>query len=495
MLSKLRPVQHITAYLNKGKELGFYPRRYDVLEKNGNDWNIRAPDSDEVLNVLNFCSNDVLGLGQHPEVKAAAIAATERFGAGNSSCSIYCGRVTPHIELERAISTFKKVPHTHLFLNAWMALQAFTDTFAHLSMRLPGYPTKLKTLFLLDQENHSCLQAAALNTRGGIAGQYFPNQDHRVQVKAYRHNDMQSLSSRLKRFADADTNVVVMTDSVFSMTGVVCDLPGLIDVLKEHPGTVLLVDEAHASGAIGGHGGGVYDHFNIEPASVYEQGIHPIILSTFSKFAGSIGASISSFSRELIDLLDTARTSSGTASLGAPQAAAARKSIEILLREPERVERLHRNTDYLRRRLEEQGFVLPGSSHIISVRVDVFPEKFTEHMLHEHGVWATPVWFVAQPSLRIMVNATFTNEEMDRLVDALVRTRAYFATSPRKRPVQKAARSASPGCAIFALRAECTGTWKHRSTSASESRSASACSWGCSANAATTARPAFVRSR
>ncbi len=419
-------MQHIAAYLNKGKELGFYPRRYDVLAKRGNTWSVRAPGSEDVLNVLNFCSNDVLGLGQHPEVKAAAIAATERFGAGNSSCSIYCGRVSSHIELERSVSEFKKVPHTHLFLNAWMALQAFTDTFAHLSMRLPGYPTKLKTLFLLDQENHSCLQAAALNTRGGIAGQYFPNQEHSVQVKAYRHNDMQSLASRLKRFADAGTNVVVMTDSVFSMSGAVCDLPGLIDVLKEHPGTVLLVDEAHASGAIGPHGGGVYDHFGIEPLSVHEQGVHPVILSTFSKFAGSIGAAISSFSKELIDLLDTARTSSGTASLGAPQAAAAQKSIEILQREPELVQRLHRNTAYLRRRLNENAFDLPGASHIISVRVEVFPEKFTEHMIHEHGVWATPVWFVAQPSLRIMVNATFSDEEMDRLVDALVKTREYF---------------------------------------------------------------------
>ena len=423
-------MQHVEAYWQKVKELGLYPKKYEVIGKSDNQWQIREPEKNTVLEVINFCSNDVLGLAQHPEVKAATIKAVETYGAGNSSCTMYCGRITPHLELEKAISDFKKIPYTHTFLNAWMALQAFTDTYSQLSMRLANYPTNLNTLFLLDSDSHSCINAAALNSKKGIAGQLFPNPNHKVEVKFYKHNDMKSLTSRMKRFAQPGCNVVVMTDSVFSMTGNVCNLPGILDVLVNYPGTVLLCDEAHASGTIGLHGGGIYDHYNIEPASVHQRGLHPIILTTFSKFAGSIGAALSSFSKDLVTLLDAARTSCGTASLGAPQAAAAQKSIEILQTHPELVSRLHHNTAYLREGLTKRGFEVFGDTHILAVKTEVFPEQFTEHLLHKHNVWVTPVWFVAKPCLRIVVNSSLTKSEMERLIDAMTKTRAFFSSVP-----------------------------------------------------------------
>lgn len=422
-------MNHVEAYLNQAEASGLYPKRYEVIEKCNSEWQIKDPENGTVVEVTNYCSNDVLGLGQHAEVKAAAIRAIETYGAGNSSCTMYCGTISLHRQLEKTISDFKKIPYTHTFLNAWMALQAFTDTYSQLSMQLPNYSTHLNTLFLVDSDSHSCINSAAINSKNGMAGQVYPNRNHNVEVKLYKHNDIESLASRMKRFAKPDCNVVVMTDSVFSMSGSVCNLPGILDVLTDYPNTVLLCDEAHASGTIGSHGGGIYDHYNIDPASVYRAGIHPIILTTFSKFAGSIGAAISSFSKELVTLLDAARTSSGTASLGAPQAAAAQKSIEILQENPELITKLHDNTAYIRHELTKRGFEVAGTTHIIMVKTEIFPEKFTEYLIHRCNVWVTPIWFVAKPGLRIVANATLTESEMDRLVDAMVETRDYFLTN------------------------------------------------------------------
>ena len=421
-------MQHIEAYVRQAMESELYPKKYEVIGKSGHQWKIRDPINETVLEVTNFCSNDVLGLSQDPEVKTATITAVEAYGAGNSSCTMYCGRISPHVELEKTISAFKKIPYTHTFLNAWMALQAFTDTYSQLSMRLPDYTTTLNTVFLLDSDSHSCINAAAMNSKHGIAGQLLRNRNHTVNVKRYKHNDMKSLASKMKQLAKPDCNVVVMTDSVFSMSGNICNLPGVLEILVNYPGTALLCDEAHASGAIGLHGGGIYDYYNIDPASVCQLGLHPVVLTTFSKFAGSIGAAISSFSKDLITLLDAARTSCGTASLGAPQAAAAQKCIQILQTHPELVSKLHSNTAYLRKELSERGFQVLGETHILAVKTDVFPEKFTEHLIHQYNVWVTPVWFVAKPCLRIMVNAALTVPDMDRLVDAMTKTRSFFSS-------------------------------------------------------------------
>ncbi len=82
----------------------------------------------------------------------------------------------------------------------------------------------------------------------------------------------------------------------------------------------------------------------------------------------------------------------------------------------------------------ERGFEVKGETHILAVKTEVFPEKFTEHLIHEHNVWVTPVWFVAKPCLRIMVNSTLTKSEMDRLIDAMTKTRAFLSSVPALTP-------------------------------------------------------------
>jgi glycine C-acetyltransferase len=244
-------------------------------------------------------------------------------------------------------------------------------------------------------------------------------------VRAYRHCDVNDLALKLRRYARPDDRIMVISDAVFSMDGDIAPLPEMIDVMQNYEGSVLMMDEAHASGAIGATGGGIYEHFNITPQQVIERGVVPLIMTTFSKFAASAGAAISSHVAELKPLLNVSPTSIGTISLSAPLTAAALESIRIVRREPERVQKLQENTRYLRARLAEADFMAIGETNVLPVILptDINPKLFGRLLMENHGLWVSPIWFIAKPRLRITVNALHTQEEMDRLVAGLVATR------------------------------------------------------------------------
>jgi glycine C-acetyltransferase len=185
------------------------------------------------------------------------------------------------------------------------------------------------------------------------------------------------------------------------------------------------MDEAHASGAIGATGRGIYEHFNLTPQQAIERGVVPLIMTTFSKFAASAGAAISSHVAELKPLLNVSPTSIGTISLPAPLTAAALESIKIVRREPERVRQLQENTAYLRSRLAEHDFLAIGETNVVPIILpsEINPKLFGRLLLENYGIWVSPIWFIAKPRLRVTVNALHTKEEMDRLVAGLVATR------------------------------------------------------------------------
>jgi glycine C-acetyltransferase len=218
---------------------------------------------------------------------------------------------------------------------------------------------------------------------------------------------------------------MVVSDAVFSMDGDIAPLPDMLDVLQNYDGSVLLMDEAHASGAIGATGRGIYEHFGILPQHAIERGIVPLIMTTFSKFASSAGAAISSHVAELIPLLNVSPTSIGTISLPPPLTAAALESIRQVRQHPERVKTLQENTSYLRSRLASHDFVAIGETNVVPVILppEINPKLFGRYMIENHGIWVSPIWFIAKPRLRITVNALHTPEEMDQLVAAMVATR------------------------------------------------------------------------
>lgn len=416
-------MQVVKEYVERWYDSGLDPDEFICHHKDGNIIEIEDAATGKRRNVLTFCTNDVLGLVQDPKVQQAAIDSILQYGTSNSSCSVLSGRIDLHRQLEDAVSEFKHLAHTQLFLNAWMAMQALMDAFCHLAIPVPGFEHTRETLILTDVLNHGCIVSAVVNagTRSGKVFGYSP----RVRVKAYRHCNVQDLERKLKRYARPDDRIMVVSDAVFSMDGDIAPLPDMIDVMSQYPGSVLVMDEAHASGSIGATGGGIYEHFGIRPQYATERGVVPLIMTTFSKFAASAGAAISSDVKELKPLLNVSPTSIGTISLAPPLTAAALASVQQVQAKPELVQTLQSNAKYLRAKFLSHDFEAIGETNVVPVLMppDIDPKEFGRIMLEEHGIWISPIWFIAKPRMRITTNALHTKEDMDRLVDAMVATR------------------------------------------------------------------------
>ncbi|MCY7322910.1 MAG: aminotransferase class I/II-fold pyridoxal phosphate-dependent enzyme [Phormidesmis sp. CAN_BIN36] len=415
-------MQVVKEYVRRWYESGLDPDEYICHKRQGNFVEIEEAETGQRRTVLTFCTNDVLGLTQEESVKQAAVDAIWQYGTSNSSTSVLSGRIDLHRQLENEISAFKHLPHTQLFLNAWMAVQALMDAFCHLAIPISGFQNDRETLILTDVLNHGCIVTAVANA-GTRSGKMFGHSP-RVRVKAYRHCDVEDLARKLKRYAQPTDRILVISDAVFSMDGDIAPLPEMIDVLANYPDSVLVMDEAHASGAIGATGRGIYEHFGLTPQDAIDRGITPLIMTTFSKFAASAGAAISTHVPELKPLLNVSPTSIGTISLPAPTTAAALESIRIVSKEPDRVKALQENTRYLRSRLASQDFAAIGETNVVPVLLppELNPKVYARELL-DCGIWVSPIWFIAKPRIRITVNALHTKEEMDRLVTSMVKMR------------------------------------------------------------------------
>jgi glycine C-acetyltransferase len=415
-------VQVVKEYVQRWYESGLDPDEYICLKKQGTLVEVEEAETGKRRVVLTFCTNDVLGLTQDEGVKQAAIDAIMNYGTSNSSTSVLSGRVDLHRQLEDEISAFKHLSHTQLFLNAWMAMQALMDAFCHLAIPVPGFQNTRETLIMTDVLNHGCIVTALANA-GTRSGKLFGHSP-RVRVRAYRHCDMDDLARKLQRYARPDDRILVVSDAVFSMDGDIAPLPEMIDILSNYPGSTLVMDEAHASGALGATGRGIYEHFGLTPQDAINRGVIPLIMTTFSKFGASVGAAISSHVAELKPLLNVSPTSIGTCSLAPPLTAAALQSIRTVVQQPERVQRLQASTRYLRAKLAAQGFEAMGETNVVPVILppELNPKEFARHLM-ECGIWVSPIWFIAKPRIRITVTTLHTEEEMDRLVATMVKVR------------------------------------------------------------------------
>lgn len=422
-------MQVVKEYVQRWYESGLDPDEYICHAKHGNLVDIEEAETGVRRRVLTFCTNDVLGLVQNKAVQQAAIDSILQYGTSNSSCSVLSGRIDLHRQLEDEISEFKHLGHTQLFLNAWMAMQALMDAFCHLAIPVPGFQHTRETIIFTDVLNHGCIVSAVANA-GTRSGKLFGHSP-RVRVRAYRHCDMEDLARKMQRYVLPDDRVMVVSDAVFSMDGDIAPLPEMIAIMKNYPGSVLVMDEAHASGALGDSGRGIYDHFGISPQEVIEQGVIPLIMTTFSKFAASAGAAISTHVAELKPLLNVSPSSIGTISLPPPTTAAALESIRQVRQHPEIVQRLQENTRYLRSRLIEHDFDVIGETNVLPVLLppDLDPKVFARKLLTDYGVWVSPIWFIAKPRIRITATALHTKEEMDRLVSSMTAVRNEIYSS------------------------------------------------------------------
>ena len=422
-------MQVVKEYVQRWYESGLEPDEYICHGKQGNFVDIEEADTGIRRKVLTFCTNDVLGLVQNKAVQQAAIDSILQYGTSNSSCSVLSGRIDLHRQLEIEISEFKHLGHTQLFLNAWLAMQALMDAFCHLAIPVPGFQNTRETLIFTDVLNHGCIVSAIANA-GTRSGKLFGHSP-RVRVRAYRHCDMGDLERKMQRYVRPDDRIMVVSDAVFSMDGDIAPLPDMINIMKNYEGSVLVMDEAHASGALGATGGGIYEHFGILPQHAIEQGVIPLIMTTFSKFAASAGAAISTHVAELKPLLNVSPSSIGTISLPPPTTAAALESIRQVRQHPEIVQRLQENTRYLRSRLIEHDFDVIGETNVLPVLLppELDPKVFARKLITDHGIWVSPIWFIAKPRIRITANSLHTKEEIDLLVSSMTAVRNEIYSS------------------------------------------------------------------
>jgi 8-amino-7-oxononanoate synthase len=340
--------------------------------------------------LLAFCSNDYLGLANHPQVIEAWQAGAARWGVGGGASHLVIGHSTPHHELEEALAEFTGRPRALLFSTGYMAnLGAVTA--------LVGRDDTV----LEDRLNHASLLDAGL-----LSGARFSR---------YLHNDAASLANRLSK---ASGNTLVVTDGVFSMDGDLADLPALCAEARRANAWVM-VDDAHGFGPLGATGGGIVEHFGLGVDDVQ------VLVGTLGKAFGTAGAFVAG-SEELIEtLVQFARPYIYTTSQPPALACATLKSLELLRSEHWRREHLNVLIKRFREGAQAIGLELMDSATPIQPILigDSGRALQLSQMLRERGLLVTAIRPPTVPAgsarLRVTLSAAHSLEQLELLLEAL----------------------------------------------------------------------------
>ena len=342
--------------------------------------------------ILQFCSNDYLGITSHPAVTRAAEMALSRYGTGAGSARLVVGTSSPHCELEEALAQLKQT-------EAALALSS-------------GYHANMGVLPAL-AGSEDRIFSDALNHASIIDGCRLS----RAATKIYRHNDVEHLTTLLSATGTSRRRVIV-TESVFAMDGDLAPLSELASVAKQYD-ALLVVDEAHATGVFGSQGGGLVQEL--------ELGAHvDVQIGTLSKAIGALGGYVAG-SQTLIDtLINEARTFIYTTALPPSVAASATAAIQVIIQEPERREQLWQHARFLRKALDAAGYhINPGNSPILPVMVgDAAQTVALSNALFTHGVLVSAIRPPTVPTgtarLRVTPMATHTENDLEQAVDAFI---------------------------------------------------------------------------
>ncbi len=343
---------------------------------------------------INFCSNDYLGLSAHPEIRAAFVAAVNRYGTGAGASHLVTGHGPEHEALEEELAQFTGRPRALLFSTGYMA-----------NLSIASAIVRREDQIFEDRLNHASLLDA-----GRLSGAGF----HR-----YAHASPDDLLQRLIATAAAPGHRrVVVTDGVFSMDGDMAPLKELIAVCSEQDAW-LMVDDAHGFGVMGKHGRGSLEVGDADAAEV------PIYMATLGKALGTFGAFIAG-SATLIDfLINRARTYIYTTALPPAVAAASRAALRLIQREAWRRERLNAHIERFRRGAAQLGLkLLPSQSAIQPLILGT--EETTSAasaVLLDAGFLVTPIRPPTVPAgtsrLRITLSTAHETADIDRLLEAL----------------------------------------------------------------------------
>jgi len=349
-----------------------------------------------------FCSNNYLGLANHPDVVEAGLEGLRRYGAGTASVRFICGTFEPHERLERTIADMLGVDASYTFVSCWTASEALFPTLCD-----PG------DIIISDALNHACIidamRLATVIKKG-------------VHKAVYQHSDMDDLRRVLAgaRENQAVTGVMwVVTDGVFSMEGDLGRLPELRALCDEF-GAMLVVDDSHGTGVMGETGRGTHEYWGMKGSDI------DLFTGTLGKALGGGAGGYIAGSQAAIDLIvQRGRPTLFSNALPVTVACSATKAIELLVSEPERVARLRDNVAAAREGIREVGFeVLESPTAICPIIVGETATAISmSNRLLEMGVFAIgfgyPVVPEGEARIRVQISAAHEPEHIDRLVEAL----------------------------------------------------------------------------
>jgi 8-amino-7-oxononanoate synthase len=338
-----------------------------------------------------FCSNNYLGLANHPALAAAAYEAADRFGCGSGGSRLISGNMQLHEQLEERLARFKRYPACILFGN--------------------GYAANVGILSSL-MEAGDVIFSDALNHASIIDGCRLS----RAHVNIYRHRDTDHLESLMRKSSEYNKKLIV-TDTLFSMDGDLAPLPDLVKLARRHK-SMLMLDEAHAVGVMGPSGRGVAEHYGIGDAA-------DISVGTLGKALGSFGAFAVCRPEIREFLVNHARSLIYSTSLPPPVLAAASKALEIMEAEPERRHRLAENANQLAQGIRALGFSLPEP--VTPIQSVIMGEEARAMGLCEQlllrGVYAQGIRPPTVPPetsrIRFSLMATHTEEDIRDALDVL----------------------------------------------------------------------------
>ncbi len=343
--------------------------------------------------VVNLSSNNYLGLTTHPRLRVRALEALERFGVGSGSVRTIAGTMAIHMELERRLAEFKQVE----------AVVVFQSGFTANAGTVAAILTK-DDVVISDELNHaSIIDGCRLS---------------RATVKVFPHKDVEA-ARRLIKGLPATQRRLLITDGVFSMDGDLGPLPALCE-LADETGCIMMVDDAHASGVFGRNGRGTIDHFGMH-------GRVDIQVGTLSKAIGSLGGYVAG-NRNLVEFLyHRARPFLFSTSHPPAVAAACIAALDVLLEEPEIMERLWDNTRMFKAGLVRLGFNTGISESPITpvLAGDSARANLLSDRLFAEGVFAQAIGYptVARDKARVraIVTATHTREDLQYALAAFER--------------------------------------------------------------------------
>lgn len=369
-------------------EQGIYPF-YHPIES--------GQDTEVILNgqkILMFGSNSYLGLTQHPELIEAAKKALDDYGTGASGSRLMNGNLDLHERLEKELADFVGKESATVFSTGF---QSNLGTIPALVGR--------NDYLIIDEMNHASIIEG---TRLAWA-----------KTLKFKHNDMEDLERILKK-TEKDKIALIVVDGIFSMEGDIAPLDKITTLADKYNASVM-VDDAHSLGVLGKHGAGTADHFGVTDKI-------DVIMGTFSKSLASLGGFVAGSADAINFIKHQARALLFSASIPPASAATVLKALEIIKKEPERIEKLWENTHYAKKLLVDAGFNIGHSTTpIIPILIgeDIMTYKLATLMLKE-GVYVNPVVHPAvekdKAILRYSLMATHTKEQIERSVETLLKS-------------------------------------------------------------------------